>query len=269
VSSLSRLRALAGSRRAKLALEGRGGGASAKRTVRVDRPSPTQRALPSVSASPASGRGEPCARAVFRHCERSEAIHRAASEQLDCFASLAMTARHAFAFPRRALARVMHKSPPQRAWGMPGARCARSLVGRKKQPHQYSHHRSPDKPGIPARNGLNSCFVLSPVNGLSCHRRLADICRSAPGRADLPPQDLTPASRRQDRTTSLYAAPVYAKGFDGVKCPSSARPLSLTALASRPAIRLRASTAASTASRSNVRDDRETPLWCGTGWREI
>jgi hypothetical protein len=63
---------------------------------------------------------------------------------------------------------------------------------------------TPDSPGIPARNGFNGCFVLSPAIGLSCYRHLR-ICSA----------DLTPASRRQDHTTSPSAAPVYAKGFDG------------------------------------------------------
>src|ERR1700688_4580729 len=42
---------------------------------------------------------------------------------------------------------------------------------------------------------LTVYFVLSPVIGLSCHRHLAE----------LPPQNLTPASRRQDHTTSPSA----------------------------------------------------------------
>ena len=53
---------------------------------------------------------------------------------------------------------------------------------------------------------LTASFVLSPVIGLFCHRRPADMVLSAPGRADLPPLDLTPASRRQDHTTSPSAA---------------------------------------------------------------
>jgi hypothetical protein len=52
---------------------------------------------------------------------------------------------------------------------------------------------------------LTVYFVLSPVIGLFCHRHPADMVLSAPGRADLPPLDLTPASRRQDHTTSPSA----------------------------------------------------------------
>jgi hypothetical protein len=38
-----------------------------------------------------------------RHCERSEAIHKAPKkkERMDCFASLAMTSKHTFASSRR------------------------------------------------------------------------------------------------------------------------------------------------------------------------
>src|ERR1700693_23892 len=53
---------------------------------------------------------------------------------------------------------------------------------------------------------LTVSFVLSPVIGLSCHRRLRIKGLSAPGRADFASANLTPASRRQDHTTSPSAA---------------------------------------------------------------
>src|SRR5450631_3541074 len=65
---------------------------------------------------------------------------------------------------------------------------------------------TPESPGIPARNGFNAYVVLSPVTGLFCHRRLADIVLSKPGWADATPQNLTPASGRQDHTILPYAA---------------------------------------------------------------
>jgi hypothetical protein len=46
------------------------------------------------------------------------------------------------------------------------------------------------------RNGFTAYFVLSPVSGLSCHRRCVGLTSSS----------LTPGSRRQDHTTSPYAA---------------------------------------------------------------
>ena len=53
---------------------------------------------------------------------------------------------------------------------------------------------------------LTVSFVLSPVTGLFCHRRLRIMVLSKPGRADLPSANLTPASGRQDHTTSPYEA---------------------------------------------------------------
>jgi hypothetical protein len=53
---------------------------------------------------------------------------------------------------------------------------------------------------------LTVYFALSPVTGLFCHRRQRMYGSSAPGRADLPSANLTPASGRQDHTTSPYAA---------------------------------------------------------------
>src|SRR5258705_11234768 len=53
---------------------------------------------------------------------------------------------------------------------------------------------------------LTVSFVLSPVTGLFCHRRPADMFLSKPGWADLNSANLTPASGRQDHTTSPYAA---------------------------------------------------------------
>src|SRR3982074_2595759 len=51
---------------------------------------------------------------------------------------------------------------------------------------------------------LTAYFALSPVTGLFCHRR-PRIWLPAPGRADQTSANLTPASGRQDHTTSPYA----------------------------------------------------------------
>src|SRR5882672_5886589 len=53
---------------------------------------------------------------------------------------------------------------------------------------------------------LTVSFVLSPVIGLFCHRRSADMFLSKPGWADLNSANLTPASGRQDHTILPYAA---------------------------------------------------------------
>ena len=62
---------------------------------------------------------------------------------------------------------------------------------------------------------LTVSFVLSPVTGLFCHRRPADMFLSKPGWADLNSANLTPASGRQDHTTSPYAATSFVSSpFD-------------------------------------------------------
>jgi hypothetical protein len=51
--------------------------------------------------------------------------------------------RYASAIPRRdAPESCICRSPPLRAWGMPGARCTRSLVCKVLVAHECSHHRS-------------------------------------------------------------------------------------------------------------------------------
>jgi hypothetical protein len=64
---------------------------------------------------------------------------------------------------------------------------------------------TPESPGIPARNGFTTYFALSPVTGLFCHRRPRTNVLPKPGRADITSANLTPASGRQDHTTSPYA----------------------------------------------------------------
>jgi hypothetical protein len=45
--------------------------------------------------------------------------------------------------------------------------------GQEKKPRQYSRHRYTGSPGAPHAMVLTVSFVLSPVTGLSCHRRLS------------------------------------------------------------------------------------------------
>jgi hypothetical protein len=56
---------------------------------------------------------------------------------------------------------------------------------------------------------LTVSFVISPVIGLCCHRRLANMAGPRPVGPTSPPQNLTPASRRQDHTTSPSVAPSF------------------------------------------------------------
>jgi hypothetical protein len=60
----------------------------------------------------------------------------------------------------------------QRAQGMPGARCARSLVCEMKKHTSVVTTVTPESPGIPRAMVLTAYSALSPVTGLSCHRRL-------------------------------------------------------------------------------------------------
>src|SRR5712664_4101948 len=101
---------------------------------------------------------------------------------------------------------------------------------------------------------LTVSFVLSPVTGLFCHRRQRIKVLSKPGRADLTSANLTPASGRQDHTTSPSAS-----------CISRPHAVDRSQAFRQPALRSRRAqnAAASTASAPRVRDDRDTPLWWG------
>ena len=62
----------------------------------------------------------------------------------------------------------------QRAQGMPGARCARSLVCEMKEHTSVVTTVTPVTPGIPRAMVLMAYSALSPVTGLSCHRHRRD-----------------------------------------------------------------------------------------------
>jgi hypothetical protein len=110
---------------------------------------------------------------------------------------------------------------------MPGARRTRSLVCAwgSEYAHEYSQRVRRDRPASP-RNGFTAYAVLSLAIGLSCHHRLRK----------LPSANLTPASRRQDHTSSPSASVPFVIGTSSVhRIPP------------------------------RVRDDREPPLkWDGT-----
>src|SRR6266852_5477370 len=105
---------------------------------------------------------------------------------------------------------------------------------------------------------LTVSFELSPVTGLFCHRRPRTNVVPKPGWADATSANLTPASGRQDHTTSPYAATslvrsllIAHKSFNPPCNPVARKTLP------RPPHPM-----------PNVRDDRETPL-CGPGRREF
>jgi hypothetical protein len=101
---------------------------------------------------------------------------------------------------------------------------------------------------------LTVSFVLSPVIGLSCHRHPSDMACPRPVGPTSPPLDLTPASRRQDHTTSPSASNIVRQ--HAADCSQAVR---------RPALppRVTPDAAASTAFHPAFRDDHDTPLLWG------
>src|SRR5450631_2875544 len=176
-----------------------------------------------------------CHRHRHRHCERSEAIHGAAQRKMDCFAALAMTVLFALlsrtaSSSRRGASETLLLASAQRGRGerrMPNAPAASCAIVVAKRTRVTTS--TPESPDVPARNGFTAYFVLSPVTGLFCHRRLRTDVLSAPGRADTTSANLTLASGRQDHTTSPYAAtslvrvPSIAHKFFNLPCDPVAR----------------------------------------------
>src|ERR1700675_3739796 len=87
---------------------------------------------------------------------------------------------------------------------MPVAPAAsRALCIGKKHTSKRVHR---NHPAFPHAMVLTVSFELSPVTTLVCHRRPRTNVVPKPGRADITSANLTPASGRQDHTTSPYAA---------------------------------------------------------------
>jgi hypothetical protein len=167
-----------------------------------------------------------------RHCERSEAIHLAVSKILDCFVAAAPRndVETHLLLPATHHVRVLPHHVPRKSRGRRECRVhpmhPQPRVRIKKAHELKSPQVHRNDPAFPARVVLTACFVLSPVIGLSCHRHLQNHHLA----------NLTPASRRQDHTTSPSA---QAHSSRARKRPSHPAP--------------------------NVRDDREAPLLAGAG----
>src|ERR1700676_2325962 len=123
------------------------------------------------------------------------------------FAALAMTFRHTSAFPRRDAPEVLHENCPSRNEGAGNTGCTlppRSRVQKCTTKTHTSIQVQRRQSGIP-------CAMV--LRLISCSpRRSGFLATVASG---VTTADLTPASRRQDHTSSPSAA-VYAKGFDGL-----------------------------------------------------
>ena len=125
-------------------------------------------------------------RSLNRHCERSEAIHFSACCGMDCFVAYAprnddlagfkyQTARgQASAFSRREApelcvdfaletTRGRREDRVRAAPAVPCAICTRNCA------HEHTGSAENTRPSL--RNGFTAYFALSPVTGLSCHRR--------------------------------------------------------------------------------------------------
>jgi hypothetical protein len=103
---------------------------------------------------------------------------------------------------------------------MPGAWCARRRMCESRKQKAHALVRSHRKhPAFPAQ-WFTTYFVLSPVIGLFCHRRPRKLLST----------NLTPASRRQDHTTSPSASVPFVKG---ASASIASRSASVT-IASRP-----------------------------------
>jgi hypothetical protein len=120
---------------------------------------------------------------------------------------------------------------------MPGAQCTRSLVCEVvvQDAHEYSQRSHRKSPGIPARNGFNGFLRALPGDRAFLSPSLAN--ESA---------NLTPASRRQDHTTSPSALALFVKS---AAASIASNPASVT-IAIRP---------------SNGVDGRDMKVICGFG----
>jgi hypothetical protein len=112
---------------------------------------------------------------------------------------LAMTTGHNFAIPRRNSPESCISLAQQRAQGMPGASARPQPCAQDEKAHKHSHHGQAGNARHSPRNGFNGFLralpgepgLLSPSQA-ECESILAD---------------LTPASGRQDHTTSPSAGP--------------------------------------------------------------
>jgi hypothetical protein len=151
-------------------------------------------------------------------------------------------------------ARAVHASSPHKTEGVGNAGCPLHPQPRAQSVVKHTSvvtTSPPDSPGIPARNGFNG-FLRALPGDRAClspsSNEYGFVCPVGP---TWPPLDLTPASRRQDHTTSpsaatsLVSAPLIAhRPFDppchhvarlGAAASTASRPASVT-IAIRPSV---------------------------------
>ena len=135
---------------------------------------------------------------------------------------------------------------PRKTEGVGNAGCPlhpQPRVRMVSEAHERSHHRFTGLfPAFPHTMVLTAYFVLSPATNSSCHRHPRIKGLSKPGRADAPPQDLTPASGRQNHTASPSAESIVRPrairqltGLIDPPCHPLTSPDAAASTASRPA----------------------------------
>src|SRR5712672_3084438 len=165
---------------------------------------------------------------------------------MDCFAALAMTKNpHTTSPSRRDAPEALMNLPPKEGVGNAGCplhprpRVHLVLVERTRATTS-----TPESPDVPARNGFHGARFLRALPG---DRALlppspTDMFLSKPGWADLNSANFTPASGRQDHTTSPYAATSFvsspfdrSRAFRQPALPSRCAPDTAASTASLPA----------------------------------
>src|SRR5882724_651050 len=147
---------------------------------------------------------------------------------MDCFvvSLLAKTSRYASSISPRFFARVMSEASLPRCRGRRECRALdtpAALCAKVKKHTSIVTTVTPETSGIPRAVVLTTYTALSPVTGLSCHRRPRK----------LPSANLTPASGRQDHTTSPSAS--SALRLCAPSASTASRPAFVT-IASRPSV---------------------------------
>jgi hypothetical protein len=102
---------------------------------------------------------------------------------------------------------------------------------------------TPESPGVPARNGFNGFLRALPGDRALLPPSPCGLkVLSSPVEPNEPPQDLTPASRRQDHTTSPYATTSFvsspfdrSRAFRQPALPSRCAPDAAASTAPHPA----------------------------------
>jgi hypothetical protein len=154
----------------------------------------------------------------------------------------------------------MARSAQRGRGGMPGAQCTRSLVRESSgvECARVFTASSPETPGIPTQ-WLYGLWRTLPGDRAFLSPSPCGTWRVRPVGFNTPPQDLTPASRRQDHTLLPYATRLRqnfagpgtgpSNSGAGAKSIVRLRAVACSQAKARPASRVAPDAAASTASR--------------------